>query len=304
MATPITVFSGSTGLNTKLDPTRVRFDRQAGISDLAVAYNVDHDASGRISRRKGYSATAALTAAHSLWAAAEVGPCFFVTGTSLCELHTDYSYTAVATVTAGATVRYLQLADKTLWLNGFEKGLIQHGTAQGWTAGAYYGPTTRRTLSDPPIGHLVAHHRGRVWIGQGAVAWYSEPFSTNQFDLTRNFVPFVSRLRLIVSCGRTLFVSDETSTWALVGATPNDAELVQVADYPAIEGTEAVLDLSRLGAGELTGIGAIWTSAQGICVGLPEGQLLNLTQKKLDLPTAAAGAGAVVGDRYVGLLQP
>jgi hypothetical protein len=135
MATPITVFSGSTGLNTKLDPTRVRFDREAGISDLAVAYNIDHDASGRISRRKGYSATAVLSAVHSLWAATETGPCFFVTGTSLCELHTDYSYTALATVTAGARVRYAQLANKTFWLNGFEKGLIQYSTAESWTAG-------------------------------------------------------------------------------------------------------------------------------------------------------------------------
>jgi hypothetical protein len=304
MATPITIFQGSTGLNAKVDPTRVRFDKQAGISDLAVAYNIDHDASGRVSRRKGYSATAVLSAAHSLWSASEAGPCYFVSGTNLCQLHSDYTYTAIATVSAGARVRYAQLADMTCWLNGFEKGLIQFGGNTSWVAGSYTGPTTQRVLSDPPIGHLVAVHRGRVWIGQGTVVWYSEPFSTSQFDLVRNFFTFGTRLRMIASTDQMLYISDDNTTWALTGATPGDMTLLKVAGYPAIEGTEASIDLSRLGLEGLYGVGAIWMSTRGVCIGLPTGQMMNMTEHKFDLPTATAGAGAVVDERYVGLLQP
>lgn len=304
MAQPITVFQGSTGLNTKLDPTRVRFDPQSGISDLAVAYNIDHDASGRISRRKGYSCTTITEPCHSLWSAGDGGPCFFATGTSLCQLHTDFSYSVLAGMSPGARVRYARVQDRTYWLNGFEKGCIQNGANQAWVAGTYYGPSTKRVLRDPPVGHLLVRHLGRIWIGQGSVAWYSEPFSANQFDLTRSFVPFESRLRMLASAGRALFFSDETSTWVLVGQVPGEMELLQVADYPAIEGTEALLDMRRLGAGEQMGVGAIWTSARGVCVGFPSGQMVNLTERKFDLPMAAAGAGGIVGDRYIGLLQP
>lgn len=304
MASPITLFQGSTGLNTKLDPTRVRFDKNAGISDLAVAYNVDHDPSGRIGRRKGYSPTAVLSASHSLWSASDLGPCFFVTGSSLCQLHTDFSYSVIATVSPGARVRYLQVLDQTLWLNSFEKGLIQNGANSAWVAGTYYGPTTKRVLSDPPIGHLLAWHKGRIWIGQGSVAWYSEPYSLNQFDLARSFIPFEKRLRMIAPTSRALFISDELSTWVLVGASPGEMEPVKVADYPAIEGTEIRIDLSKIGQGDLTGVGAMWTSTQGICIGTPDGQMLNLTRPKFDIATVSAGAGGLVGERYLALLQP
>jgi hypothetical protein len=304
MARPVTIFQSSSGLNTRLDPSRVPFDSQTGLSDLAVAYNVDHDATGRISRRKGYSPTAVTQASHSLWSAGDAGPCFFVSGTTLYELHTDFSTTALATVTAGGRVRYARVANQTFWLNGFEKGCIQYGVNGLWGVGSYYGPTTKRHLSAPPVGHLLAQHRGRIWIGQATVAWYSEPFSTNLFDLARSFIPFESRLRMMVSVGRTLFISDEAATWSLIGAWPGEMEVVKAVDYPAIEGTETTFDLSRFGSGELLGVGAIWTSTRGICLGLPDGQVFNLTQRKINLPTANVGAGAVVGDRYVTLLQP
>jgi len=173
MPEPIVIFRGSNGLNVKTDPTRIPFNAELGLADLAVAVNIDHDSTGRVSRRKGFAATSVTAAVHSLWCGG--GPCLFVTGTSLCLLSASYTYQVLATVTSGARMSYFQLESQTYWMNGYEKGYIEAGVNNSWTKGTYVGPYTTRQFSDPPIGHLIAYEHGRTWVAQGNVVWYSEP---------------------------------------------------------------------------------------------------------------------------------
>jgi len=53
-----------------------------------------------------------------------------------------------------------------------------------------------------------------------------------------------------------------------------------------------------------SGIGAMWASTKGICVGTPDGRLINLTSRRLDYPGAIFGAGICFDDRYVCTLEP
>ena len=61
------LFSGSTGLNTEIDPVRHKYDAEKGISELAVARNVDFDYTGRVGNRKGWRYTTVTGNCHSLW---------------------------------------------------------------------------------------------------------------------------------------------------------------------------------------------------------------------------------------------
>jgi hypothetical protein len=302
MTETVNIFSGSNGLNTRTDPARLSFDPDTGVQDLAVAYNVDHDRTGRISRRKGYSATARTEDIHSLFC--DGGACVFVTGTSLCQLHADYSYSVVATVTSGARVGYLQLHNRVYWANGFEKGYIENSVNHSWVAGTYYGPVTTRQYSDPPIGTRLAWFGGSIFVIQGNAAWYSNLFDLNAFDLSRNFYQFQTSIRMWRPIADGIYVSTERNTYFLPGAVSNDLGRMQVADYPAVEWTDANVPLEKIGSGEVKGIGAIWTSTEGICVGLPQGQMLNLSLKKIKYPNSRRGAGIVIDDRYIGLLEP
>ena len=268
---PVTIFSASNGLNVKVDPTRVPFDKTTGITDLAVAVNVNIDSTGRVGRRKGFAATTRTENIHSIWCGG--GACLFVTASSLSLLGTDYTYTAVATVTPGAPVSYFQLEKRTYWMNGYEKGYVEAGLNHSWEKGRYVGPDTSRLLSDPPIGHLIAFAYGRAFIAQGPVIWYSEPFALGAFDLARNFLPFEGRITMMQPLHGGMFVSTEAETYFLPGRDPQGTEPGKVADYPAIRGTDVTVDLSKIGAGELTGIGAMWASTKGICVGTPDGRL-------------------------------
>ena len=114
MSEPLTIFSSTTGLNTKIDPARIKFDPASGLADLAVAVNVDIDSTGRIGRRKGFAATARTEDIHSLWC--DGGACLFATGTSLCLLAADFSYITVASITANAPISYFELAGQSYCL--------------------------------------------------------------------------------------------------------------------------------------------------------------------------------------------
>jgi len=303
MSSPITIFSGSNGLNTKVDPARLRFDPKTGVQGLAVAVNVNIDPTGRVGRRKGFSATVRTESIHSLWC--DGGACLFITGTSLCQLHPDYSYSVVATVFKGAAVSYFQVEGRSYWMNGHEKGYIENVVNNPWVQGTYVGPATTRQLSGPPIGHLVAYDFGHVYIAQGPVVWYSEPFNLNAFDLSRNYLPFedrVSMLRPLPAGG--MWVSTGKQTFFLPGTNPRETGPLKKADYPAIEHTDALIDLAKIGAGEMSGIGAIWTSTEGICIGSSDGQMINLTQRRISYPRSIFGAGICFDDRYVATLQP
>lgn len=302
MADLITVFRGSKGLNVRTDPARLQFDPDTGIQDLAVAVNVDHDRTGRVSRRKGFAATAVTAACHSLWS--DGGPCLFVTGASLCMLSSVYSYRAVATVTPGARVSYFQLERRAYWMNGFEKGYIEGAENHAWVRGAYVGPDTTRQFSDPPIGHQIAYGHGRVWIAQGPVCWYSEPFDLGAFDLARSFLPFETQLTMVFPVKGGVFFSDSERTYFGAGQDPRAMDLHTVAESPAIAGTAAKLDLVQFGDGSMSGTGAIWTSTNGICVGTPDGQVLNLTQSRITYPKALRGAAICFDGRYVSTLEP
>jgi hypothetical protein len=302
MAEPIRIFSSSNGLNNKIDPVRLPYDPQTGVQDLAVAYNVDHDETGRISRRKGFAPTTRTEEVHSMFC--EGGACLFVNGTKLYLLGADYSRQEVATVTQGAKMRYLQLGDRTYYANGFETGYIEDGINHAWSLGTYYGPDTDREFVGPPVGSRLAYHYGHIYVIQGSVAWHSEPYGLNLFDLARNFLPFESEIRMFRPVTNGIFVGLETNTIFIEGQLPQEMRRRLVCDYPAIEDTDVVIEASKVGGGDFYGPAALWTSTEGIMLGIQDGSAINLTQRRMEYPSALRGSAVLFADRYLSLLEP
>ena len=63
---PIKLFTGASGLNTKVDPVRVQFNAAAGVSDLSSAVDITIDNTGRPGRRLGWNLKT-VGELHSLW---------------------------------------------------------------------------------------------------------------------------------------------------------------------------------------------------------------------------------------------
>lgn len=308
MANLIPIFRASTGLNTRIDPARLVFDPETGVTDLAVAYNIDHDYTGRVSRRKGFDETLITESCHSVFC--DGGEALMVTGSNLCLIAPDLSgYTELATVTPGATMSYTQVADMIFWCNGFEKGYVKNGVNNAWVKGTYYGPTSRRVLSDPPTGTLVSSYAGRMYVVQGTAMFYSDPYSLNAFDLARGFFQFEgNQITLVNPVAGGMYVGTDQAVWFLSGNQPKTFKPIKAARSGVFTGTAAMVDLSDIAPKEFlqnrTGEAVLWTGPEGVSIGMPDGQVFHLTKDKLDPLTGVQGAGAIINGRYIATLAP
>lgn len=308
----VVFFRGTTGLNTRTDPARLRYDQETGVQDLAVAYNVDIDDTGRISRRKGYTQKASGSS-HSLFAADDV--CLFVSGTSLKQLHADYSSSVLATVTSGARMSYAAVNKQVYYVNGIDKGIFEDGSVSAWTysSGSYVGPETTREFSGPPNGSIVEHYNGRVYVVQANYAFYSEPIAYSMFDLVRGYVPFEKNILMFRAVADGIWVGTTDGVEFLGGSDPKEFRRVEVADYAPIQYSDVAFHGRMVTTTDGTPIvdvsagdaAVMWLSREGVCYGGPGGTFQNLTKHKIaTLPEGNAGSGVVIDGRYIGLIDP
>ena len=293
---PIPVFRGTTGLNNKIDPVRLRWNNETGIQELAVAKDVDIGDSGRVSRRKGYSQVLSLADCHSIYPVGDY--CAFVHDNALAVLERDYAYKNLRNVTVGAKMSYAQVQDKVYYCNGYENGFVKDRLSYSWIGEAYVGPVTTKTFSPPPVGHLLELYSGRIYIAADSTIWYTEPFAYDWVNFAENFIQFKSKLRMVQSVKDGLVVSDSKNTYFLGGTNPKELGFRVIANYPAIEGTDCkAYDIDEEQV-------VVWTSTEGICTCATNGKFTNLTIQKLWYPDSNVGAGFVINGKYLSILQP
>lgn len=291
-----TLFKGSTGLNTRSDPSRIGFNSETGVSDLALAVNVIVDDSMRVSRRGGYTSISS-TAYHSPLPLDSLS-FLAISGTDLRLVYTDATYQSLATVTQGARTDYLKVGSKIMYCNGYENGLIENATRSAWSVGTYHGPSRSKVFEAPPVGTLLAYFAGCVWIAERNVLWHSEPYSLNLFDKSKGFFYYESDITMIEPVSHGIYVSTEDRIIFLAGKTPEGMEENTLTDYPAIKGTAVKVSGTVLGGDHRQqNMVTIFTTTKGICLG---GQTFdNLTQDKFDYPLAHEGCATMIDNIYV-----
>ena len=300
----IPIFKGTTGINTKLDPVRIRFNPETGISDLAACVNCTTDDTGRLFRRDGYTATARTEAWKNLF-----GCNSFALGTkgnALCVIEADMSYTAIRNVTQDARMSFVRSADGAqeviYYCNGYEKGRVVAGVSYTWPVSTYVGAETRKKFYEAPIGHLLEIRNLRMFIAEDKTLWYSEPSSYSSYRLASNYFGFSSRLRMVQAVSEGLWVSDSEGIYFLKGEiVPSRLEMpeqVKMSDYPTIEGSAVKVRGSRIGGG-MPGIVTVFASEAGICIGTGDGQLVNVTEKKIVIPSGLTGSAVYRDGKYI-----
>ena len=294
MAKPITLYSATAGLNTRIDPERLLFGIKdnPGLIELAQAVNVSIDDRGLVTLRNGHT-RAVAGELHSLFC--DGGDCFVIQertdDAALMRVNTDLTLTGVRSgLTKNRRMAWAQSNTDTFYSNGLHNGFVRDGVSNPWPVGVYQGPEVDMQFTSAPIAdHIAFMAGGQVILAKGDKLFLNhEPFQYGLFSLRKGYIGLASPARMVCPVQGGFFVSDDTATWFFRKTESWYAYRQERADdVPVIEGSLAHdrVRLRDIGF-EGNGFGRIWCSTEGICLGTDDGSVVNLTKEAVVYPTA------------------
>lgn len=155
-------------------------------------------------------------------------------------------------------------------------------------------------------GSILREGHGRLWVTLGNFVGYSEPLNYGLTDITVNYFGFPSEPTIMEPVlGGVWVVADHA--YFLSGTNPKQMQQVDRGAMTAVRGTAVRISSVDFMSQEVPGDVIIWTSDRGIVAGLPNGELLYLTEGKVDFDIGAEGAAGFVqgkgADSYVSVLK-
>lgn len=305
----ITIFSGSSGLNTVSDEVRLPTDPNTGLCDLAQAVNVRVDINGRVTRRTGF-VRKQTGEFHSVFC--RRADCYvakeFPGDCSILRVASDLSLVGVRSGLAkNRRISWAQDDDNAViyYANGIQNGIIVAGVSSPWpnlSTASTIEPTFRH-FSPAPVGHRISLVHGRMLIATTEALYYSEPWNYGKYDLGGAYLahPVV---RMIKEVDAGVFISTDKETIFYRGIDLAEASPVTVADYPALEWSEAEDYVEGAEIGLEPGKCALWASPEGLCAGTAAGTFHNLTKNKVVYPEAVSrGASLLHGYNLIHCMQ-
>lgn len=291
----IKLYSASVGLDTAHDPKNIGYDPAVGVTGLQSAVNVKVDSDGKLSRCNGYSELV-TGSYHSGWGDGELAYCG--KGTAIYRMNADGTFTGVRSGLTGGRVAFARRGGRVYYSNGVHTGYITEATSTAWSMQTYVGPTTMKAWSAAPKARCLAFFNGRAYLSDYAepnVLYWSESGQPGLFNKV-NHRKFESAILMIAPCNSGdagLFVSTESATYFVTGAPA--ITLKKVADYPAYEGSVCSKKYACRNMGiDMDGHVVLWRGQTGLCAGLPNGTMLNLTEELVDADMGCGGYGATV----------
>ena len=179
--------------------------------------------------------------------------------------------------------------------------------ANAQTSATYAGDTTEfelpldsQFMQAAPAGQLVGYYRGRTFVAQGDLIYPSEDYAYERFD-PRKYIPLDGRVTMMLEMtdrelydtGKSsgFFIGTDRSVGVLVGSSPADFQYVPKANYAVVAGASTLIDGAvfqdgSAGVRELP----IFLTTQGICVGMPDLTVKNLTRTRYSFSVGSQGA--------------
>ncbi|MEX2600441.1 MAG: hypothetical protein WD355_02255, partial [Balneolaceae bacterium] len=137
----------------------------------------------------------------------------------------------------------------------------------------------------------IEHSSSRLLFGVGNMLVYTEPFNYELIDTRSNFIPFTSNVVMIASVDSGVFVGTTEDLWFLSGSDIKEASATLVDSHGIVPHTKAYARGNVISRGEIKENLPFWVSKNNnICLGLPDGSVDNITEKKAIIPEGLTGA--------------
>lgn len=145
------------------------------------------------------------------------------------------------------------------------------------------------SMKPPKAGQLLAHHKGRIYIARNQTLYFTEPLDHHLTRPAQGIFMFPSHITLLQPAENGIYVGHDQGVVFLSGTDPYDVQQRSVSNYAPVESTGTRLPGKWFdqSIAELP----VWWSADGVLVlGLPDGQLTELTRDRFAVPKYAQGA--------------
>lgn len=145
-----------------------------------------------------------------------------------------------------------------------------------------------------PAGDDISVYNGRVYVSQGSLLRFSQPFAYGLTDPRSDFIDCKSRILFHEPVADGLYVGTADGTLFLGGATPKDAAMRRVGPAAVVDDS-IVVDPAQVGVEGASPV-AVWLSREGFCIGSAGGAVSAAQSKRIKLADHGTGALAAITD--------
>lgn len=180
----------------------------------------------------------------------------------------------------------------------YKAAIVQNGITSITVRGSFStsSPLMTANMEAPPSGQLLAFYDGRIYIAKDNILYYTEAYKPELMTADHNFIPMQSRITFIGGVKDGLWIGTAKETVFIAGSPPDvdKADYANKANYGAIEGTQIEINGEDIG-GEQPIDGTLWmfTAPEGIHIATSGGFLKNVTEGRVEFPTAQLGTATV-----------
>ena len=154
---------------------------------------------------------------------------------------------------------------------------------------------TTQFLEPLPKGSMLRYFRGRLYVVENSVIYYSQPIHYGLHAPDDDYLPpFPTDVGMVEPVEDGLYVG-AGGTWFLQGTGPADFVQRYLSEESPIPGTGLSLPAELIDP-RLSGLAACWTSPSGLVFALPSGELRYPTQDKLPGTVASSGVAGLLRD--------
>ena len=289
------------GVNNRARETEQIVDRDGknipSSQFLRKALNVDLTSEGHPLRRRGYAQVEAGYA-HSVFYS---GSLFFVVIDGVLKVGPKAAeLTAITSVNRYLRMSYAHFAGYVYFMNGEESGRYSDAGLEVWP-----GPQQEHKVHDDeglelvdnlyetmPIGQLVANHSGRIYVAKREELWFSEGMSTHITRAATNYYMHSKYIQMLQPVDDGIYIGTESSIVFLKGTDPFSTEAIGVYQHGVVPYAYARIPGEKFDVKE-GGVPVWWTKDGVLSVGLPGGEVRQLTRDRLSAPEYGFGAVSI-----------
>lgn len=286
---PEKVFPGWTGINNRDRRWELKVPtKDDPRSDLSGAQNVDLDDSGFPSMRLGVDLVLSIQGAHSGFSA--YGCSVFVKGAVLYRFNPGTRMaTALCRVGVDSKMRYFAGAGRIFFTNQVIIGEVVDGAAR-----VFDDSRVSDDLSPLPAGQAIAFFKGKLLTFEDNVLNESIPGHLSVMEAEGGFKQFPETGRVIAPSVDGLYAGTENGIYFGAGSGLGKMPFVLVGNFGAKDVPVQYVDATAINGMRIEGRFPLITTDDGVCLGLPQGQLYNLTRKRFVMPGGTSGSSVLL----------